>query len=451
MHRGKKRTPNDPCSFLSELEKSFELTREHLEEIILEFHHEMKRGLSGKESSLKMLPAFIDRACGKEEGKFMALDLGGTNFRVLQVDLSGDGKARKEHEEKYVIPKAIMHGTGVKLFDFIAQSIKQFIIYNNIGLENKINLGFTFSFPMKQSNISTGILINWTKGFTAKGVIGADVAKLLTTALKKHRLGNIEVAALANDTVGTLAAKSYEDHDCDMGIIFGTGTNACYREKISNIKKLKSSSEKGYMLINTEWGNFNKIRMTKYDVILDEATNNPGEQRMEKMISGMYLGEIARLILEEMIEDKCLFAKGKAKFSKGDFKTEHMSLIESDDSDKLLKIAEYLEGIGISDTSFEEREILKRVCGIVSKRAARISAAAISAIVTWMDPHLEHKHTIAIDGMLYEKYPHFRQLVAATLKEIHKDASEKINLTRAKDGSGIGVAVVAAVAALYRQ
>ena len=33
-----------------------------------------------------------------------------------------------------------------------------------------------------------------------------------------------------------------------------------------------------------------------------------------------------------------------------------------------------------------------------------------------------------------------------TLKEIHGDASRKIKLTRTKDGSGIGVAVVAAVA-----
>ncbi|MFH1830312.1 MAG: hypothetical protein ABH871_06010 [Pseudomonadota bacterium] len=434
-------------AFIKELEKSFELTQEDLEKMVLEFHLEMKRGLSDKESSLKMLPTFIDRACGREKGKFIALDLGGTNFRVLQVDLSGDGKTREEHVGKYVIPKAVMRGTGVQLFNFIAQSIKRFINDNDIGIEESKKLGFTFSFPIKQSNIATGILINWTKGFTATGVVGSNVVNLLTTALKKYGLEHIEIAALANDTVGTIAAKSYEDPDCDVGIIFGTGTNACYREKISNIQKLKGSFEsKDHMIINIEWGNFDKLPMTEFDLKLDKATNNPGKQKMEKMISGMYLGEIARLILSEMIANKFIFGESKAKFSKGNFKTRHMSLIESDHSEGCMKIAGFLEAIGILDTPIKDMEMLKKVCSIVSRRAARLSAAAISAVVTWMDPKLDNKHTIAIDGTLYEKYPHFRLLIVSTLKDMHADASKNIKLTQAHDGSGIGVAVVAAVA-----
>lgn len=45
-----------------------------------------------------------------EEGKFLALDLGGTNFRVLLIDLKGD-KFHMENEI-YAIPKEIMLGSG---------------------------------------------------------------------------------------------------------------------------------------------------------------------------------------------------------------------------------------------------------------------------------------------------------------------------------------------------
>lgn len=48
------------------------------------------------------------------------------------------------------------------------------------------------------------------------------------------------------------------------------------------------------MCINTEWGGFGddgKLAdfLTKYDKQLDENSINPGRQRFEKAISGMYM------------------------------------------------------------------------------------------------------------------------------------------------------------------
>ncbi len=435
-------------TFLKELERMFDFTKADMQRMVADFHSEMKAGLAGKDSSLKMLPAFVDRATGSEEGRYIALDFGGTNFRVLQVYLDGRGNVALEHSDKFVIPNAVIRGTGLQLFNFIAQSIKRFMVEKEIGIDEGRKLGFTFSFPMDQSSIASGVLINWTKGFTATGVVGTNVVKLLREALKRYGLDNIEIAALANDTVGTMAAKSYADRDCDVGIIFGTGTNACYRERLSNIKKLKGSFKgKDHMIINTEWGNFNKLSMTDYDAKLDKATNNPGRQRMEKMISGMYLGEVSRLVFSDMIRNQLLFVDRKAKFSRGNFRTRHMALIESDNSEGLKKVEGYLEGMGIIDTTLEERETLKKVCRRISKRAARISATAISSIVTWMDPKVERHHTIAIDGTVYEKYPRFRKSILDALRELHGERAGNIKLTQAKDGSGIGVAVAAAVAA----
>ena len=40
----------------------------------------------------------------------MALDLGGTNFRVLLIEL--EGEHMRHDPEVYAIPEKIMHGTG---------------------------------------------------------------------------------------------------------------------------------------------------------------------------------------------------------------------------------------------------------------------------------------------------------------------------------------------------
>ena len=52
--------------------------------------HEFKRGLSSDGQTLKMLPSYVTTLpTGNETGCYLALDLGGTNFRVCQVHLTG--------------------------------------------------------------------------------------------------------------------------------------------------------------------------------------------------------------------------------------------------------------------------------------------------------------------------------------------------------------------------
>lgn len=60
-----------------------------------------------------------------ERGKFLALDLGGTNFRVLIINL---GENHFDMQSKiYAIPNHIMTGTGIALFDHIAECLANFM------------------------------------------------------------------------------------------------------------------------------------------------------------------------------------------------------------------------------------------------------------------------------------------------------------------------------------
>ncbi|MCP4578115.1 MAG: hypothetical protein GY846_17730 [Deltaproteobacteria bacterium] len=437
--------------FLSDLEKAYSISLNHLKSMISEFHTEMKKGLSDHSSSLKMIPSLMDRPKGDEKGEFFALDLGGTNFRVLAGKLDGKRNATVSAVSKFAIPKKDMQGTGVQLFDFIAGGIDSFLTENRIDRTRVYDLAFTFSFPVEQTSIAGGKLIVWTKGFTAKGVQGQDVVVLLNQALKRKQISCINVTALANDTVGTLVARSYADPTCDMGVIMGTGTNACYREKLINIHKLRDSNSEKHMIVNMEWGNFDKVRLTRYDRQVDEASVNPGAMYLEKMVSGMYLGEITRCVLLDLMKRGLIFMgnpEALALFKKKDsLKTGDMSLIEGDETEKLHEIEAFLTNNGFSKISLQDKTVLKRLCQMVSTRAARLGAGAISAVISWMDPELKDRHTVAVDGTLFEKYPGFGARISDTLKKLYGENVEKITLVHSRDGSGKGAAIMAAVAA----
>lgn len=51
-----------------------------------------------------------------EHGEFLALDLGGSTFRVLLVKVMADGEQKVEMENQiYVIPEHLMKGSGVEV------------------------------------------------------------------------------------------------------------------------------------------------------------------------------------------------------------------------------------------------------------------------------------------------------------------------------------------------
>ncbi len=74
----------------------------------------MEEGLSKdkyKTAAVKMLPSFVRSVPnGTEKGNFLALDLGGTNFRVLLIRLTGSEATMTS--KIYRIPHELMVGTG---------------------------------------------------------------------------------------------------------------------------------------------------------------------------------------------------------------------------------------------------------------------------------------------------------------------------------------------------
>jgi hexokinase len=316
---------------ISKLDKKLVVSSSKLQKIVLHMVSEFKKGLDSDKEIFKMIPSYVEsRPTGNETGTFLALDLGGTNFRVCMVQLEGRGSIRMSHK-KFTVSEVLKKGSGEQLFDFFAECVALFCLENHLDAVNsQLAMGFTFSFPVNQTCINHGKLVKWTKGFECNGVEGEDVVDILNAAFAKRGL-KIEIKALINDTVGTLIAHSYVDPQTFISVILGTGTNAAYVEKSANIGKW--SKEEGEVIINTEWGAYNEasvLPITEYDSLMDRKSANPTKQIFEKMISGMYLGEITRLIIDDLTKTGELFgANGSTKLeTPNSFETAHMSRIE---------------------------------------------------------------------------------------------------------------------------
>ncbi|XP_032870023.1 hexokinase-2-like [Amblyraja radiata] len=430
------------------------LSDEVLHDISERFLKEMKRGL-GKDtnptSSVKMLPSFVrSTPDGTESGDFLALDLGGTNFRVLRVKVSDNGKQKVVIENRICsIPEEVMHGTGTQLFDHIAKCLADVMRELDIK-DTKLPLGFTFSFPCQQSKLDESILLTWTKGFKASGVEGQDVVGLLHKAIDRRGDFDIDIVAVVNDTVGTMMSCGYEDHNCEIGLIVGTGTNACYMEEMRHIDLVEG--DEGRMCINMEWGAFGDqgeladVR-TEFDTEIDSGSINPGKQLFEKMISGMYMGELVRLILVKMTKDGLLF-RGKLTpqlLVKDNFETQYVSAIEKD-SDGLQRAHGVLTKLGLEPTS-DDCISLRRICSIVSTRSSDLCAAALAAVLRRIQENKglqRMQTTIGVDGSVYKMHPQFARRLNKTVKRLVPSCEVRFLLS--EDGSGKGAAMVTAVA-----
>ena len=102
-------------------------------------------------ASVKCFPTYVRHLPkGDEVGKFLALDLGGTNFRVLLIDIQL-GKKFIMDSEVYAIDKEIMEGPGHILFDHIAGCLTHLVKNRNLEDETrKLPLGFTFRWVVVQ-------------------------------------------------------------------------------------------------------------------------------------------------------------------------------------------------------------------------------------------------------------------------------------------------------------
>ncbi|KAJ2753128.1 hypothetical protein GGI19_003356 [Coemansia pectinata] len=437
---------------LQAMAASFAVTDDKISEIIKGLHKSMKTGLDHDDpDALPMIPTYVNgRPTGKETGTFLALDLGGTNLRVCQVTLKGD-TTYSLVQQKFTITQEAKES---RLWDFIAECVGVFLEEHDLRPapgKRTIPCGYTFSFPIYQTGIASGNLSMWNKSFTVPNSVGRDVVNLTQSAFQRHHVP-VEVVAVLNDTVGTLMTSGYSHPDTQMGIIFGTGTNAAYWENLENIGKWTGPDRKGEMVVNLEWGAFDNatevLPYTAHDNKLNRKSSNHGLQVFEKMISGLFLGEVARNAILSLVDQRLIFAGRSSEILNKSytFDTAYMSEIVADASPDLANVKVVLEGtLDIPPTTLIDRKVVQHVCNMIGTRGVRLSAAAMSAVLLARPELLTSTVSVGIDGSMYQFYPNFeRNLYSVSRVFLGEDfVDNRLKLHLAKDGSGVGAAIVA--------
>jgi hexokinase len=240
-----------------------------------------------------------------------------------------------------------------------------------------------------------------------------------------------------------------------IGCIFGTGCNAAYMENCGSIPKIKHLNLPADMpmAINCEYGAFDDehvvLPRTPFDVMIDESSPRPGQQAFEKMIAGLYLGEIFRIVLldlhstKNLIFDKQDVSKLRKPYT---LDASFLSAIEEDPFENLSETCDLFQTkLGIAATR-PECELSRRLAELIGTRAARLSACGVAAICR--KKGLDACH-VGADGTVFNRYPHFRARGAQALREIldwpASVRRDPVVLSSAEDGSGVGAALIAAL------
>ncbi|KAJ5430987.1 Hexokinase [Penicillium cf. griseofulvum] len=439
-----------------------------------------------------MLPSY-DTAlpAGSEKGTYLALDVGGSTFRVALIELNGrDEEVRILKVSSVHIDEKLKMLEGTLFFDWMAGQIETML--KEVGTDYgrgdvPLAMGLSWSFPIEQTSHSSGLVIHMGKGFKAsEGMVGKELGDLIIQSCRKRNL-NVEVAAIVNDSSAALLSRAYVDPKTRMSLILGTGTNMAIHFPVQEIGKSKFGvrpegwfDHAKHVLINTEMSMFGGgvLPMTRWDDTLNRTHLRPDYQPLEYMITGRYLGEIVRLIIVEATETARLFG-GKLPQSMREpysFDTSIVACLEDDSSASLSTSATLLQEQHTfhNPPSVDDLRFLRRISQAISRRAAGYLATAIHSMwclrnevefpsppstadslakespeITVVESGDDKSLSIACDGAVINKYPGFRAICQKYLdqltEETYPGTGSSIRLNPAPESAILGAAVAVAV------
>ncbi|CAL3970857.1 unnamed protein product [Diplocarpon coronariae] len=458
--------------FLDEIEKIFggSVERQRLVALSDGLREQFLESMVG--NPLCMLPSYNHQLpSGEERGKFLALDVGGSTFRVALIELAG---RKSEVASKILRMASFKIGPperqlkGILFFDWIAEKMEKTLSGQMEGREISdapLSMGLAWSFPIEQTSLRSGLLQSMGKGFlAAHGLVGSDLGELIQSSCSSRGL-NVQLNAIVNDSSATLLSQAYVESTTRFALIHGTGLNAAVHLPVHMFSPSKFGrrsfewhNSAKHVIVNTELSMFGAgfLPSTRWDKHLTSAHPNPDFQPMEHVVSGGYLGEIVRLILVDGIQSAGLFGGIVPPSLRQSYSldTETISMIESDTISKAQHLFLSLHPTSQPPTP-SDMYALRLISSAVSYRASCIIAAGVhalwqlrndaEAISAWDSSYT----LVAYNGSVMENYPRFKencQLHLDALVERSGGKKGMVELVFAGESSLLGAAVASAVA-----
>jgi len=376
------------------------------------FTQEMRKGLRGEASTLRMLPSYIETDKPAPEGeRVIALDAGGTHFRAATLAFGPGRVPVIENFSDHPMPGTRGTITAPEFFAQIAEIVKPLL-----PISRKI--GFCFSYPAEITPGRDGKLLAMTKEVSITGLAGLA----LGAELQKY-LGPAQITVL-NDTTACLLGGMG-----DIGFILGTGTNTCYIEQKKNIVKCYGPEEPGRMIVNLESGNYGLLPAGTVDTELDLESQDPGRQKLEKMVSGVYFAKILRRTLEKAA-------------AAGLFAPENIGPFGMPEVDRFCENPQQ-DGFFSSLTAGNapDRQTLLDIIDGLYERAVRITLTQMLGIVSGGAKQAR----VVVEGTFFEKSKTFRGKLDAYLQQYRAQGLD-IQLAKAQNATLAGAAAAALLA-----
>lgn len=417
-------------AFLQKHQLSF---NEDLKQAFFEsFTAEMSKGLKGEPSSLAMLPTYISVDKNIPHHKpALVIDAGGTNLRVCKVVFNDAGDAIIDSFQKFPMPGTHGELSAEVFFSLFAEYISPLLDEHQIQ-----DIGLCFSYPTEILPNRDGRLIKWTKEVQAPEVVGQEIGKGIISHLSQHK--NLNIVVL-NDTVAALlAAKAEgEQHRCSSfaGFILGTGTNMATVVRDEDILKVEGPTG-GHQAINLESGGFHPPSTSDIDDTFDAQTQNPGQYRFEKMVSGAYLGPLFLTCLKVACSEKLLSPQG-------------CSTIESWEQLNTKQLNDLITNPHLDGPFAHLHEGDLEICFLLAEqlveRAAYLSALKITASIRDLKvgEHPLHPICITIDGSTVHKMKDFYGTLNGHLKKLLSQEGIHYILSHRDNAPVIGAAIAA--------
>jgi len=423
------------------------------------------------DNQLCMLPSYNHQLpTGDECGSYLALDVGGSTFRVALIELSGRGnKPQILNSRSVKIDSAVRQLKGVLFFDWMAEKIEEILSGQSGDKEmsdTPLSMGLAWSFPIHQTSLRSGLIQEMGKGFlAAHGLLGQDLGDVIQDACSRRGL-NVQLNAIVNDSSATLLSKAYHDQTTRFALILGTGFNAAVHLPVDIFHPPKFGTrppswhdEAKHVIVNTELSMFGGgiLPFTKWDEQLNASHHNPTFQPMEHFVSGGYIGEIVRLVLVDGIQNAGLFGGivPPSLREKNGLETLTLSKMEDDTSPNLTAAMQTFLALHPTATAptISDIQALRLMASAVTYRAASVVAAGIHALWCLRNQSegitpSEFEHTlVAYNGSVMESYPEFRircQNQLDALVEASGGKKGSMELEYAEESSLLGAAVAVA-------
>lgn len=422
------------------------------------FLEEMREGLAGKDSSLAMIPTYIEVGSPLGDASrrdipidkpVIVLDAGGTNFRAATVYFGESGKPVIENFVQEPMPGLDKEVGKEEFFETIVKYMADVVDVSN-------SIGFCFSYPTEILPSKDGRLIRFCKEVKAKHLEGELIGQNLVSAIEAAGYKGSKRIVILNDTVATLLAGQANGlvrikppfgrsafpnraFDSYIGFILGTGSNCCYIESNRNITKKDNLEPDREQIINIESGSFGKAPRGKIDLELDESTLDPGRYTFEKMFSGAYLGALALKTVQQ--------ASGQGLFSKtvGDelLATEEL---QTEDVNSFMRYPQGdspLAGSCAKGTEQDRATVWYVLDGLI-ERAAKLTAVLLSSVVLKIDKGQDPCVPVCItaEGTTFYELKSLKKRVEYYLKSFLQDKHGRfIELVSVENATLIGAAI----------